>query len=995
MSLETPATEPYFFGKDSFVPFMGTVEDVNDPKRSNRVKVRILGWHIDDKNELPTEDLPWAKVCMPTTHAQQSGIGGKHGMLPGCWVIGFFLDGDGANDPYVLTTFNFNSKVLDKNNREAVDTSEGRLPKEVDAYKKIVVDTEQATTASRTLVGDAKVKGGGGDKTDPARDSTADASTDGPCPINKSLSEVLRTEEPKSLGEKGNAESQNYKLGMADGVCGGIAGAREEIQNIMQELFVPQVSRFAYGDVVWNKFTGEFVNLNGNLLKIAQFICSLLKFSIHTMKAFQEDTIQRPAKALAIMSIPDRDGLIREVSDFASSVLSDNFNASIDQIIDQLCMIILGLLQEINNTTEEDNRQQSDKLSGGDNRNNRDQKGNIGASTTTKINDASALCITDELLFTLDTEIGKKISDLALDAASKSIEMSSKLSSISQSITNTNTSVFRCDTDVNEANDKFVSDITSLKNNNYDPDPGVPFDILGGGFGDIGSILGDSAQYVQLVLSLKFILFPQVFNKAGIAVLDEINQTLECISSSVRMFDTAAGKLGGLAGVDFNNGMSGGGSKSGRSSKRTKDIQRNIGFGGSPISSQVKRPGEEIVLCEDAFTKKIKDKAKRKDLIEEWAPVDFHERNRRYDLKGEVEFGRKNTNNSRVLVNDQEDPTENGIYVTSVRKWKRAEDADNSKEFVKYKVVKVKNTRKRKNRWWIYVKRTNPRLDKHNIMFEPLYRTQKKPPRDIIDIIREKDIENIAEVIDEINKPVITGKNADSLLISLPSDDPNDANNFINGIPNLIIIKNPGDGYFNEEDDNSDFEKTDSNKFPQNENRFPSIFIDNYEGTPIPVVNPEDGEIVSILINSNSLTENSKNISIIKDTSEIGIRSDDENYDVILCGVFISNTGESYTENTSIKVIDRDTNEENGSCKPTIVDGRIVNIDVINNGTRFKRIPKLVVDDSLGIGVKLYPFMCVRPRNPNTPSVKSIAESVNLSFCVAKNQVNSIRPGRR
>ena len=994
MSLETASTEPQFFGKNSFVPFIGTVEDVDDPKRSNRVKVRIIGWHTDDKNELPTEDLPWAKVCMPTTHAQQSGIGGKHGMLPGCWVIGFFMDGDSAQDPYVINTFNFTSKVLEKNNRKATDTSEGKIPKDSPAFAKII--DSQWPNSGRATEEEAKATVPS-DKSDTGRDSVLDASTDGECPTNKSQAEKLRTEEPKSLGEKGNAESQNYKIGLADGVCGGIAGAREEIQNFIAELFPPEVSRFAYGDLIWNTYTTQFINLNGNLLKIAQLACSLLKFSIHTIKAFQEDTIQRPAKSLSIISIPDRDGLIREAADFASSVLSDNFNASIDKIIDSLCMIILGILQEINNTTEEDNRQQSDSVSGGDNRNNRDQKGNVGAKTSTKINDASALCITDELLFTLDAEINKKISDIVLETTAKSNKINSDLNGYSQSIADTNTLVFRCDTDMNKVNDMMVAQIDSLKSKNYNPDPGVPFDLGGGGFGDIGSILGDSAQYVQLVLSLKFILFPQVFNKAGIQVLDEINQVFECISSTTRMFDTAVGKLGSLAGVDFNQGLSGGGSKSGKSSKRVSEVKNNIGLGGSPISSQTKRPGEEVVLCEDAFTKKVKDKTKKRKLIKEWAPVDFHERGRAYDLKGEVKFGNKRTSGSRVLVNDQEDPTENGIYVTSARKWKRAEDADKSKDLVKYKVVKVKNKGKR-NRWWVYVKRTNPRLGKHEILFEPLYKTQKKPPKDILDLIKDKDIDDIAEVIDEDAKTKPTGKNADPILIGLPSDDPDDADNFVNGIPNMVVIKDPGDGYFNDEDDldvDSDFEKINSNTYPQNEFKFPSVFIDGYNGTPIPVVNPEDGEIVSILINSRSFTEKSKRISVIKDNSDIGIRSDDENYDIVLCGIFVSSTGQSYTEDATIKVIDRDTGEENGKSKLVIVDSRIVDVEVINNGTRFKRIPKLVIEDSLGVGAKLYPFMCLRPRNPDSPSVKSITESVNLSFCVAKNQVNLIRPGRR
>ena len=996
MSIETLSTEPNFFGKDSFVPFVGTVEDVDDPKRSNRVKVRIVGWHTDEKELLPTEDLPWAKVCMPATHAQQGRIGGKHGLLPGCWIIGFFMDGMSANDPYVLTTFNFTAKTTEENNRSTPDTSSGKIPKEEPGHSKILPGENSSTTATRATVDEVKTQQPT-DKGDASGDTTLDASTDGDCPINISQAEQVRTKEPKSTGEKGNPESQNYKIGLADGVCGGIAGAREEIQNIMKEIFPPQVSRFAYGDLVWNQFTGEFINLNGSLLKIAQFVCSLLKYSIHTMKGFQEDTIQRSLKSTTIMSIPDRDGLLREAADFASSVVSDNFNASISEIIDSLCQIILGILQEINNSGDEDNRQLSDEESGGDNRNNRSQKGNVGATTTTSINDPSSLCITDELLFTVDAEITKKLGDAITIAGGQAKEMENNLQQLQRVMFDVSTVDMTCDDDINKIVEKVVegddnkeeASIKKVKESNYNPDPGISFDASGS-FGDIASILGDSAQYVQLVLSLKFILFPNVFNKAGFQVLDEINRTFECISSTTRMFDTAIGKLGSISGVDFGGSFSGGGSNSGKSSKNTKEIQSNIGLGGSPISNQNKRPGEDIVLCEDAKTKKIKNKIEDRSVIMEWSPVDYYETGRTYSLKGEETFDNTRTNNSRILVNNQEDPTENGIYVTSAKEWKRSDDAFKSKQFTQYKIVKVRNV-KRKKRWWIYVNNSNPKLGVKPIDFEPLYDKKKKSPKNLLDLIKEKQISDIAEVVDEDAKQELGGKNAQVILIGLPSSDRQEAENFNDGIPNIPIVIEPGDGYFNNEIDYGDFERNKDEAL----NPYPSIFLNNYQGTPIPVVDPNTGELVTILTNPISLNEGSKSVSVIKDNSSIGISSDDENYDIVLNGIFVGNTGDSYTEDVTIKIIDRDTGEENGKVKPVLIDNKIVDVEVINNGTGFKRIPKVVITDSLGVGAKLYPFMSLVPRNPDTPSVKKITESVNLSFCVAKNQVNLIRPGRR
>ena len=61
--LQSPNSD--FYGKDGVTPFIGIVEDVNDPKHAGRVKVRCVGWHPADKDTeqgLKTEDLPWARV---------------------------------------------------------------------------------------------------------------------------------------------------------------------------------------------------------------------------------------------------------------------------------------------------------------------------------------------------------------------------------------------------------------------------------------------------------------------------------------------------------------------------------------------------------------------------------------------------------------------------------------------------------------------------------------------------------------------------------------------------------------------------------------------------------------------------------------------------------------------------------------------------------------------------------------------------------------------
>ena len=83
----------YFMGKDGFNWFVGVIEDRNDPDKAGRVKVRCLGYHSENIQDIPTEHLPWARVMMPVTAGANSGIGfSPHFLLEGTWVVGFFRD---------------------------------------------------------------------------------------------------------------------------------------------------------------------------------------------------------------------------------------------------------------------------------------------------------------------------------------------------------------------------------------------------------------------------------------------------------------------------------------------------------------------------------------------------------------------------------------------------------------------------------------------------------------------------------------------------------------------------------------------------------------------------------------------------------------------------------------------------------------------------------------------------------------------------------------
>jgi hypothetical protein len=82
---------------------MGVVEDRMDPEQMGRVRVRIFGLHSPNKQEVPTNTLPWATVLMPTTSTSTSGLGFNPFLVEGTWVALTFND-DAYQDPIILGT---------------------------------------------------------------------------------------------------------------------------------------------------------------------------------------------------------------------------------------------------------------------------------------------------------------------------------------------------------------------------------------------------------------------------------------------------------------------------------------------------------------------------------------------------------------------------------------------------------------------------------------------------------------------------------------------------------------------------------------------------------------------------------------------------------------------------------------------------------------------------------------------------------------------------
>lgn len=344
-----------FFGKDGMVPFVGVVEDVNDPKKSGRVRVRCVGWHPKEKeggdttgDALPTEGLPWARVGMPVTHAQQSRIGGKHGLLPGCWVMGFFLDGVDAQDPFVMNTFSFTSKASEQDYRAIPEGQDGTHDIADPAFDKAVVTPKTLPNVDARMASEREQKGTS-NPLDPSGDNTLDDS-DAFCPEadetqGRSVASERRQRTDYKGGEFGNAESQQYQTKSADGRGGSTAHAASDIQRRLREVMPSKFAREIFNDAVYNRFTGAYINFNGVLAQLALEFGNLLKGPALSMKAFQERTINRPLKSTTIQ-VPDRDGMMTKKLDETDTEKGDLFHAVFQEtVVDTLIDTMFNLLK--------------------------------------------------------------------------------------------------------------------------------------------------------------------------------------------------------------------------------------------------------------------------------------------------------------------------------------------------------------------------------------------------------------------------------------------------------------------------------------------------------------------------------------------------------------------------------------------------------------------------------------------------------------------------
>ena len=109
-----------YYGLD-LIWFIGVVESRVDPLLVGRCKVRCLGFHTEDLELLPTEDLPWAQLLIPPNSDYEIKPPKE-----GSWVLGFFKDGKDCQEPMILSLIPGIPIVPAEDGKERFESEEGQ-----------------------------------------------------------------------------------------------------------------------------------------------------------------------------------------------------------------------------------------------------------------------------------------------------------------------------------------------------------------------------------------------------------------------------------------------------------------------------------------------------------------------------------------------------------------------------------------------------------------------------------------------------------------------------------------------------------------------------------------------------------------------------------------------------------------------------------------------------------------------------------------------------
>ena len=303
---------------------------------TNKVKVRIMGYHSPNKIELPTEELPWALVMMPVTSPQKSGIGSLHQLQINSWVIGFFMDGANAQVPIIIG-------ALGDENPQSGYGSEGGTAVGFDQLSSPDYD-ELVHGGEGTTVGGT---GSTVEDNEETGQEEAPSNNEG-IPEEEGTDSTLNPRgpaEPQTEAQVAAQERKCVTVNIGNGKCGGETATKLEGPMAEFMKFARGIEQNEIGDFI-DKRTGDIVDLEQKIDSTTNRIQSKLNGLLGNIKGVvMEDVNNLVKEKLDGNGVPDPEldnkakEELKNVSDLVSCLFKD--------MVEDLKDFIKGMLNDL------------------------------------------------------------------------------------------------------------------------------------------------------------------------------------------------------------------------------------------------------------------------------------------------------------------------------------------------------------------------------------------------------------------------------------------------------------------------------------------------------------------------------------------------------------------------------------------------------------------------------------------------------------------------
>jgi hypothetical protein len=374
-------------GSDGFNWWVGQVESKkgDDPKKSGRYKVRIVGQHLKDCNAVPTAELPWANVMLPVTTPFTEGgtTGATVNLIQGTWVIGFYIDND-KQKPIIMGSIGQNAGATIQTNE---DPNPGETCKSFIPYLDPKMVPQQDRPIGQQDGKDKKTKA----NTDKGEVTGSYANEEGGAPpvlmgANAEWSETnpVGSKTCVTLAKPKCGNESNLKEGITN-VIGDLLAANQAAGGKIGDFYVSKVNGLLYDAIGTARYhIGRVVRLvRAFIAKIKSGVVNLLRDGIkqlidlllieetvvgNTGPLLDADKAFKPVKVKgnrfkAVKKIFDKvfealgctiedltDRIAQWLTDFLWGLISEAFSAAaclIDSIVEGILNQILGAIEGV------------------------------------------------------------------------------------------------------------------------------------------------------------------------------------------------------------------------------------------------------------------------------------------------------------------------------------------------------------------------------------------------------------------------------------------------------------------------------------------------------------------------------------------------------------------------------------------------------------------------------------------------------------------------